>query len=132
LAAHALAMKSAGADVAVAVGEGLSLLMIEGSHGRDRLRIGEDGTFTTRRGSERFTQADIERVLREEPERLSGNVLLRPVVEAAVFPTVGYFGGPGELAYLEQTAPVFQRLGVPRPARLPRLSGFLVEAKVDK
>ncbi len=132
LITHASALSARGAPVPVAVGEGLSLLMIEGIQGRDRLRIGDGGRFVTRRGNESFTLDELKRVLADEPERLSANVLLRPAIEAAVFPTVGYFGGPGELAYLEQTAPVFQRLGIPRPARLPRLSGMLIEAKVDK
>jgi uncharacterized protein YllA (UPF0747 family) len=117
--------------VPVDVGQGLTLLMIEGVQGRDRLRIAGNG-FATRRGGETFSFQDLERIAASEPERLSGNVLLRPAVEAAVFPTIGYFGGPGELAYLAQTGPVFEQLGVPRPARLARLSGLLVDAKVDK
>jgi bacillithiol biosynthesis cysteine-adding enzyme BshC len=132
LAAEADRLRSRGAAVPVDVGQGLSLLMVEGVQGRDRLRIAGPGRFETRRGLEAFTLEDLERIGAEQPERLSGNVLLRPAVEAAVFPTVGYFGGPGELAYLEQTGPVFARLDVPRPARLARLSGLLVEAKVDK
>lgn len=132
LAAEADRLRSRGAQVPVDVGQGLSLLMIEGAQGRDRLRITGHGGFETRRGLEPFAIEDLERILAEEPERLSGNVLLRPAIEAAAFPTVGYFGGPAELAYLEQTGPVFARLDVPRPARLARLSGLLVEAKLDK
>lgn len=131
LAAHALGMKARGAAIPVDVGEGMSLLMLEGGQGRDRLKIAPGG-FVTRRGNTTVSLDEVKRIIASEPGRISANVLLRPVVEAAVFPTVGYFGGPGELGYLEQTAPLFQVLGVPRPARLPRLSGFLVEAKVDK
>jgi uncharacterized protein YllA (UPF0747 family) len=75
---------------------------------------------------------DVEAILETAPERLSANVLLRPVVEASLFPTVAYVGGPAELQYLRQVAPVFAHLAVPRPAPVPRLSGFLVEAKTDK
>jgi len=71
-------------------------------------------------------------MVRSAPERLSANVLLRPVVEARLLPTVAYVGGPAELGYLGQVAPVFAHLAVPRPVPTPRLSGFLVEAKVDK
>jgi len=132
LAAEAERLRASGAPVPVDVGQGLSLLMIEGAQGRDRLRIAGDGRFETRRAGESFTLADLERIAAAEPERLSANVLLRPVVEAALFPTVGYCGGPGELAYLAQTGPLFEALDVVRPARLPRLSGLLIEAKVDK
>jgi bacillithiol biosynthesis cysteine-adding enzyme BshC len=132
LAALADRLRARGAPVPVDVGEGLSLLMLETPQGRDRLRITGPGRFQTRRGEAPVTVEELEGIIAASPERVSGNVLLRPVIEAAVFPTVAYLGGPGELAYLAQTAPVFDLLRVARPARLPRLSGFLVEAKVDK
>lgn len=109
----------------------MTLAMFEGAMGRDRLRI-EDGAFVTRRSGERLTLKDLEAVLGSMPERLSANVLLRPAVEARLFPTVAYVGGSAELAYLRQVAPVFAHLAVPRPVPVPRLSGFLVDAKTDK
>jgi len=66
------------------------------------------------------------------PERLSPNVLLRPAVEAALFPTIAYVGGPGEMEYLPDAAPLFARLGVTAPAPVPRWSGLIVEARVEK
>ncbi len=131
LGREAARLEASGADVPVAVGEGMTLAMLDGSMGRDRLRI-VDGAFVTRRSGERLTLQDVEAVFGSEPERLSANVLLRPAVEAHLFPTVAYVGGPGELAYLRQVAPVFAHLAVPRPVPVPRLSGFLVDAKTDK
>ena len=111
--------------------DGLSPVLIEGTAGRDRLR--PDGTtFTTRRSGESFTRADLERVAAEAPQRLSPNVLLRPAVEAALFPTVAYLGGPGELAYLPDAAPLFARLGVRAPAPVGRWSGLILEPRIDK
>ncbi len=132
LAAEAERLRGGGADVPVEVGQGLSLLMVEGRLGRDRLRAAGEGRFTTRRSGETFTLDDLARLAASEPERLSGNVLLRPAVEATAFPAVAYVGGPAEQAYLRQARPVFELLGVPQPVRVPRLSGFLIEAKVDK
>ncbi len=132
LADEAQRLRGAGAEVPVEVGQGLALVMVEGRLGRDRLRVSGDGRFATRRGGEPFTLDDLVRLAAGEPERLSGNVLLRPAVEAAVFPAVAYVGGPAEQAYLRQARPVFEQLGVPQPVRVPRLSGFLIEAKVDK
>jgi bacillithiol biosynthesis cysteine-adding enzyme BshC len=131
LAQEAARLRSAGEEVPVAVGEGMTLVMLEGTLGRDRLRIA-DSAFATRRSGERMTLADLEAIVRSAPERLSANVLLRPVVEAHVFPTVAYVGGPAELTYLRQVGPVFTHLAVPRPVPVPRLSGFLIEAKVEK
>jgi len=124
-------LRQAGAEVPVTVGDGMTLAMLEGAMGRDRLRIA-DGAFVTRRSGERFTLGDLEAVLRTAPERLSANVLLRPAVEAHVFPTVAYVGGPAELAYLAQVGPLFAHLAVPRPVPVPRLSGYLVDAKTDR
>jgi uncharacterized protein YllA (UPF0747 family) len=86
----------------------------------------------TRRSGERFTRADLEQIAAESPERLSPNVLLRPAVEAALFPAVAYAGGPAEMEYLPDAAPLFARLSVTAPTPLPRWSGLIVESRVEK
>ncbi len=131
LAAEAARLAAEGTRVQVEVGDGLALAMLEGRDGRDRLRIDGDG-FVLRRSGEAVGLPELERIAREEPGRLSANVLLRPVVEARVLPTVAYVGGRAELAYLRQVGPLFTHLAVPRPAAAPRLSGALIEAKVEK
>ena len=111
--------------------DGLTPVMVEGQLGRDRL-LTDNGIFVTRRSSERFTRAQLEGIAAETPERLSPNVLLRPVIEAALFPTLAYVGGPGEMEYLPEAAPLFSRLGVAPQAHVPRWSGVIIEARVDK
>jgi bacillithiol synthase len=115
----------------VMVGDGAALVMLEGKQGRDRL-VASDGGFVTRRGRERFSLDDLVSIAEREPTRLSPNVLLRPVVESALLPTVSYLGGPAELRYLAFTPPVYRRLGVERQRPLPRWSGVLVEPRVDR
>jgi uncharacterized protein YllA (UPF0747 family) len=111
--------------------DGLSPVLVEGRLGRDRLR--KDGAgFVTRRSGERFTRAQLETIAADAPERLSPNVLLRPVIEAALFPTLAYVGGPGEMGYLPESAPLFSRLGVAPQAHVPRWSGVILEARIDK
>ncbi|MBK6305518.1 MAG: bacillithiol biosynthesis BshC [Gemmatimonadetes bacterium] len=63
-------------------------------------------------------------------ERLSPNVLLRPVVERAILPTVAYVAGPGEIAYFAQVGAVAQALGVAVPLVVPRWSCTIVEPHV--
>ena len=111
--------------------DGLTPVLVEGQLGRDRLRPDGKG-FVTRRSGERFSRNELERVARETPERLSGNVLLRPAIEAALFPTVAYLGGPGEMEYLPESKPLFIRHGVAAPASVPRWSGLIVESRVEK
>lgn len=111
--------------------DGLTPVLVEASQGRDRLRRDGDG-FVTRRSGERFTAADLRRVADTAPERLSPNVLLRPVVEAALWPTVAYVAGPGELGYLPDAAPLYRALEVTPQTPVPRWSGILVEGRVER
>ena len=111
--------------------DGLTPVLVEGTLGRDRLR--KDGKdFVTRRSAERFTRAQLEQIAAETPERLSPNVLLRPVIEAVLFPTLAYVGGPGEMEYLPESAPLFAKLGVTPQAHVPRWSGIVIESRIDK
>jgi bacillithiol biosynthesis cysteine-adding enzyme BshC len=128
---HAEAQGVTSRTSGIVVGDGASLVMLEASQGRDRL-VAHDGGFTTRRSRERFGLDELRRIAATEPTRLSPNVLLRPVVESALLPTVAYLAGPGELRYFGLTPPVYHRLGVRRQLPLPRWSGLLVEPKVDR
>jgi bacillithiol synthase len=128
---HAESLGEAARHSGVTLGDGAALVMLEAGQGRDRL-VAADGGFVTRRGRERFDLATLRRIAGSEPDRLSPNVLLRPVVESAVLPTVAYLGGPGELRYLLYTPPVYDRLGVERQLPMPRWSGVMVEPKVDR
>ncbi len=63
---------------------------------------------------------------------LSANVLLRPVVERRILPTLGYVAGPGEIAYFAQVGAVAEALGVSAPLALPRWAATVVEPSVDR
>lgn len=65
-----------------------------------------------------------------EAGALSPNVLLRPVMERFLLPTVAYVAGPGELAYFAQVSAVAGALGVAAPLAVPRWSGTLIEPDV--
>jgi bacillithiol synthase len=124
-------LRAAGSDPGVPVGDKATLVMLEGALGRDRLII-DNGGFMTRRGRERFNLDALQRIAAEEPERLSPNVLLRPVIESALLPTVAYLAGPAEREYLALAAAVYERMRIPRQLVLPRWSGILVEPRVDR
>jgi bacillithiol synthase len=63
-------------------------------------------------------------------DSLSPNVLLRPVLERALLPTVAYMAGPGEMAYFAQVSAVASALGVAAPLALPRTSLRIVTPEV--
>jgi bacillithiol synthase len=65
---------------------------------------------------------------RQHPERFSPNVLLRPLVQDTLFPTVCYVAGPNELAYLAQLKPIYERFGVPEPLMATRATATLLDS----
>ncbi len=68
--------------------------------------------------------------VRAIPGALSANVLLRPLVERSILPTVAYLGGPAELAYFAQTTAVASALRLPLPLAVPRWSCSLLEPAI--
>jgi uncharacterized protein YllA (UPF0747 family) len=63
---------------------------------------------------------------------LSPTVLLRPVMEAAILPTIAYAGGPGELAYFAQIPPIAEALRAAKPTAVPRWSTTIVEQGIER
>lgn len=63
---------------------------------------------------------------------LGPNVLLRPILERVLVPTVAYTAGPGELAYFAQVGALASILDAPTPLAVPRWSGLIVEPYVDR
>lgn len=66
---------------------------------------------------------------RERPELLSPNALLRPVMQDWLLPTAAYVGGPAELAYLAQSAAIYEKLLGRAPAAVPRAAFTLLDEK---
>ena len=131
LAERAKRLEDSGASVTVPVGQGATLVFLEDGAGRDRLVIDGDA-YVTRRSGARASIGDLEQVAQSDPGRLSPNVLLRPVVESFLLPTVAYVAGPGELAYLAQCEPLYAALRVVPQTPVARWSGVLVEPRVDR
>ena len=95
-----------------------SLLFLLDKGRRIALRRREGGY---RAGNNRISQDE----LLAEPERLSPNALLRPIVQDYVLPTVACIAGPGEVAYFAQSHVLYKALLGRAPVVVPR-SGFTV------
>ena len=63
---------------------------------------------------------------------LSANVLLRPAMQDAIFPTAAYVGGPAEVAYFAQAGAVYDALKRPVPPVYPRISATILEPRIDR
>lgn len=103
--------------------DGLALFHMQG--GRRAIRQ-QDGAFVA--GDVSVPQAAMVREAATSPASFSPNVLLRPVVQDTLFPTICYVAGPNELAYLGQLRGVYDRFGVPMPLMYPRASATLLDA----
>ena len=125
------ALADAGYALQVPVIPGALNLFAELEAGRDRLQRSGAG-FVQRRSGRAISQRRLMSLIEDEPGRVSPNVLLRPVVESFVFPTLAYVGGPGELAYFGQLSGLFRRHGVGMPVATPRASLLAVETKVAR
>jgi bacillithiol biosynthesis cysteine-adding enzyme BshC len=79
-------------------------------------------------GDTAYTPAALARRAVEQPSDFSPNVLLRPIVQDTLFPTLCYVSGPNELAYLGQLRGVYAHFGVPMPLVHPRATATLLDS----
>jgi bacillithiol biosynthesis cysteine-adding enzyme BshC len=121
-------LESRGYHIQVTPAEGaIALFYI--AEGREAIRV--DGSqFIV--GGRADTPASLLERVRQSPHEFSPNVLLRPLVQDTLFPTVCYVAGPSELAYLAQLRDVYQGFGVPMPLIVQRATATLVDANAFK
>lgn len=113
MAGRAREIESAGFTPQVAHVAGLAPVFVYEATGKRRVPVAEAAELATR-----------------EDAPLGPNVVLRPVVERAILPTVAYVAGPGELAYFAQVSSVAEALGQPSPLAVPRWSALILEPHV--
>ena len=83
-------------------------------------------------GVEKMSPAELLDRIAAAPENFSPNVLLRPVVQDYLLPTLAYTGGAAEAAYFAQAGAVYEKiLGRVTPI-MPRFSATVVESKVQR
>jgi bacillithiol synthase len=83
-------------------------------------------------GGEKISAEELVHRIDERPEKFSPNVLLRPVVQDYLLPTLAYAGGAAEIAYFAQAGVVYEQcLGRVTPI-VPRFSATIVEPKAQR
>jgi bacillithiol biosynthesis cysteine-adding enzyme BshC len=102
-----------------------SLALFHLTGGRRSIRQ-QDGRFVV--GDRHYPASTLVQQATQDPSGFSPNVLLRPIVQDTIFPTICYVAGPNELAYLGQLRGVYEHFGVPMPLMFPRASATLVDA----
>ena len=97
--------------------------------GRNAVRRADDGFVV---GDETHPREALIEEARQHPERFSPNVLLRPLVQDTLFPTVCYVAGPNELAYLAQLKGVYGAFGLPMPLIHQRATATIIDSNTMK
>jgi bacillithiol biosynthesis cysteine-adding enzyme BshC len=114
--------------VHVRAGAPLSFYHPAGADGpRCRLLAAEGGFAEHGDSNVTHSLATLLAALERDPLRFSTSALLRPIVQDSLLPTAAYVGGPGEVAYFAQLAPLYAAFDLPMPLIVPRARFRLIE-----
>lgn len=94
-------------------------------------KIGQD-LYRTKDGEREFRKNELLELIKVEPESFSPSVVLRPVVQDFLLPTLCYFGGASEIAYFAQSAEVYRVLERPVTPIIHRQSFTIIPNKQAK
>ncbi len=100
---------------------------------KDGVRIPVHATKTGEflAGQGKIPSEQLTTLASSSPHAFSPNVLLRPVVQDHLLPTLAYVGGAAEVAYFAQAAVVYDELLGRRTPIVPRFSATIVEPKAQ-
>jgi bacillithiol synthase len=106
-----------------------SLSLFNLDEGRHQIRRQDDHYLV---GDRSMTLDALAAQASARPDSFSPNVLLRPIVQDTLFPTICYVAGPSELAYLGQLRGVYDYFGVPMPLMVPRTTATLLDSAATR
>jgi bacillithiol biosynthesis cysteine-adding enzyme BshC len=98
---------------------------------RERIEEHNDG-YQVLNTDIRFSKAEIESEIENNPQRFSPNVILRPVYQETILPNIAYIGGGAEVSYWLQFKLMFDKWKVFYPVVLLRNSFLWVEKSVER
>jgi bacillithiol synthase len=99
--------------------------------GRYLLEPRTDG-YSLKGTRQHLTKEFVTEAARNTPELFSPNVVLRPICQDWLLPTLAYVAGPAETAYFGQLKSLYEAVGIPMPIIYPRASATIIEEKADK
>lgn len=90
-----------------------------------------ENEFKLKGKRKKFSKVELLSVIDEHPEYFSPNVMLRPICQDYLFPTIAYVGGPGEISYFAQAIPLYDIYKVEQPLIYPRSSLTIIEKNIS-
>lgn len=91
----------------------------------------EKQLFIGKNSSVQFSFDQLIQLAEEQPDRLSNNVVTRPLTQEWLFPTLAFIAGPGEIAYWSELKQVFEHFNLRMPPIVPRLNITLLERSIE-
>ena len=91
-----------------------------------------NGKFNVLDSNISFSEKEIEKLIDNEPDRFSPNVILRPLYQEMILPNLAYVGGPAEVIYWLQLKGVFDLFSVPFPMIMPRNFGMIIDHELAR
>ncbi len=79
-----------------------------------------------------FTKEELHDIANNNPEKLSNNVVTRPLMQEMTIPVLAFVGGPGELAYWATLKDAFDVLNLQMPIIVPRLNLTFITRQVEQ
>ncbi|HEY2362500.1 MAG TPA: bacillithiol biosynthesis cysteine-adding enzyme BshC [Candidatus Angelobacter sp.] len=83
-------------------------------------------------GDRKLAAAELLNEAERCPEKFSANVLLRPLMQDYLLPTLCYIGGPSEISYFAQIEVVYSKLAGRVTPIVPRIFATLIEPRIAK
>ncbi len=98
-----------------------------------RLRIDASAEgFITAKQEMEWTKEALLELAKTSPEKLSPNVLMRPLYQQSILPNVVYVAGPSEFYYWMLTPKAFQTAGLAIPRLQLRASSVILNKGIEK
>jgi bacillithiol synthase len=98
-------------------------ILLEFDRNSDRF-VGKNGVIS-------FSKEELVEIAKNEPAKLSNNVVTRPLTQEWLFPTIAFIAGPGEISYWAELKLVFEHFGIKMPPIVPRLNITLLDRSIE-
>ncbi|QCV55166.1 MULTISPECIES: bacillithiol biosynthesis cysteine-adding enzyme BshC [Thermoactinomyces] len=97
-----------------------------------QLLFQKGGQWTTKDGLKKWSEDELMSLVEQEPALFSNNVITRPLMQEALFPTLYFVAGPGEIAYWSLLKEAFYELGLKMPIVIPRVFVTVMDPALEK
>lgn len=125
-------LEQAGMHIALDIEETDGNLFYHDEAGERILLKYEEGKWAGKNDEVQLSTEEMHRLATEQPEKLSNNVITRPLMQEMMFPTLAFVAGDGEINYWAVLKDAFIALDLHMPPVVPRLSFTYITNRTEK